>query len=305
MSAALQQSALEEAFERPGAPLVRNRNPAARESSRDVADILVAHRRISPQDAQRAREVMATSGKPFAWAAGKLKISNRQDVEIALAIRDSAVKDDPAAFGLSHEIVLVRRPLSREAERFRLATTRLATTNCEARLKGVAIAPAGASVNAPYVAANMAAAFAQLQRKTLLIDSDLRRPTARRLFAMRASAGLAGFLARAADFDEVALSAPIDNLSIICAGDVVRDPQPLLAGPRLREALALARAKYDVVIVLTAPIGTVADGQFAWAIVKSAIVVARKDVTRAEELGLISSVLRQIGAEALGAVLTL
>lgn len=302
MSAALRQAALAQAFE-PAAP-VQSAPALHPDGVRDVADILVAHSRINDKDAERARGLMARSGRSFAWSASKLKISNRQDIDIALAIRERSARDDQAAFMLARDLVVLRRPLGRATEQFRLLRTRLATTQAEFRLKGLVIAPAGGNVKASFVAANLAAAFAQLRRKTLVIDADLRQPTLARLFAVAPSPGLAGCLSGAAEFDDVALPAPIEGLWVAGAGESVRDPQPLLAGARLGEILERARSEFDVVIVLTAPFGTVADGQYALAIAKSALIVARKDFTRVEQLKELSTVLRQIGAEAIGSVLT-
>lgn len=303
MSAALQQSALIEAFERPAE--VRGAveaGPAA--PARDLADILLAHGRIGAEAAARIRETMGKTGRSFAWCAGKLKAARPADIEIALAIRERFLKDDAAAFRLARDLVLLRRPLARQAEQFRLLRTRLATTQSGPRLKGLAVAPAGRGVKGAYVAANLAAAFAQLQRRTLLIDADLRRPALARIFGLAPALGLAACLSQSAEFEEVARPSPVADLWIAAAEESLRDPQPLLAGARLEETLEKARSGFDVVIILTAPFGTAADGQFVWAAANSALVVARRDFTRAEELSQLGGVLRQVGADVLGAVMT-
>lgn len=308
MSAALQQSALRTAFDRPAPELVeRDLAPCAlepRQDARDVAEILVAHKRISAAQAERIRDVSAKTGKPFLWAAGRLKISSRSDIESALAIRSGAAQDDPAAFSLSKDIVVLRRPEAPQAEQFRLLRTRLATMGDAARLKELSIAPAGPNVRAEYVAANLAVAFAQLRRRTLLIDANLRRPSVSRVFASAPSGGLTAFLSRGAQFDDATSPTIVEFLSISSAGETVRDPQPLLAGHRLQEFLERARSRFDVVVTLTAPHGAVADGQFVWAHAKSAIVVARRDITRSAEIKELALVFRQIGAEAIGSVMT-
>jgi capsular exopolysaccharide synthesis family protein len=315
MSARFHQQALKAVFER--APIIDIADAAPKSdaptagaaktdiaSSRDLADILLAHGRMSLSDADRARALAASSGRSLVAALARLRSATAADVQIGQAISEGLVRDDEAAFRLDASLIVVRRPRTAEAEHFRLLRTRLLTTQKPERLKGISIAAVGAGVRGEFVAANLAAAFARLKRRTLIIDADLRRPSLARVFAAAAGPGLCELTSGLAAFDEALVATPIDGLDLMPAGRAPLDPQALLAATAFADALARARRDYDIVLILTAPFGPVSDGQFAWALARSALVVARRDVTRAADLRQMNVVLRQVGAEALGAVLT-
>lgn len=304
MTALRIQNELEVAFAPPALVAPATEQAVEPAPARELGDILTSLGRIDAASAERIRAVKERSGRSFAWAAGRLKLVKPGDVQAALAIQQGVLRADRAAFEVGPELACVRRPSSPEAEQFRLLRTRLLTTQSADRLKGFSIAPAGEGVKADCVAANLAIAFAQIHRSVLLIDAGLRSPCASRLFKS-AAGGLDALLSGALRFDEALQETPVERLSLLAAKGGCDNPQALLASQALSAMLDRARREFDIVIVLTAPFGPVADGQFVWAATKSALVVARRDVTRADELKRLNVVFRQIGADTIGAVMTI
>jgi capsular exopolysaccharide synthesis family protein len=301
------QRILEETF---AAPTAQRSALAAPDSmapsagaARELGEILTSLGRLDAETVQRIRALKTSSKRSFQQAATKLKAVSPEDLQTAVAIQHGSLRAERAAFGLSRHLSVIRRPYSPEAEQFRHLRTRLATTAAD-RLGSLAIAPVDEWSRAEHVAANLAAAFALLKRRTLVIDAGLRTPSLAPLLAVSRGPGLNGLLSGIVSFEDAVLETPVEALSLLSAGAANADPQALFAGEMLRKTLEEAKARYDVVIILTSPFGPVADGQFVWSAAKSAIAVARRDMTRAEPLKDMNVIFRQIGAELIGSVMT-
>lgn len=112
-----------------------------------------------------------------------------------------------------------------------------------------------------FCAINLAAAFAQQEMRTLLIDADLRKPVIEdRLFGRHDARGFSDFLAGNSELDDVVQPTEIKNLSVVSAGTVTSNPAELLARKsRVADFLSQATEKYDRVVVDSAPILAVSD----------------------------------------------
>ncbi len=292
MTAALLQSELRSAF----APTEAPREEAPPATPVELAEILKRFGRIDAAAAGRIAALQKQQGRSFAWAAGRLKLASPDQVNTAAAMSRGLLRDDRSAFALARDLVVVRRPQSTEAERFRHLRTHLITSQSPEKLNAFAVAPAGAG-RGTYVAMNLATALAFLKRRVVLIDADLRRPTIRKCFGLPAAEC-------GTDFDRPAEETSVCGLSVFAAGEAIPDAQERLAGDAFRALVNRCRRTFDITIVLAAPFDRTADAQFVFAETKSVIVVARRHETRAKSLVEIGAALRRIGAETLGAVLT-
>ena len=84
--------------------------------------------------------------------------------------------------------------------------------------------------------ANMAISFAQMGKRTLIIDSDMRNPSLHKLFSLNSKNGLSEILAGLTDNITVSKT-DIENLSVITAGKIPPNPAELLASPRFSRVL--------------------------------------------------------------------
>lgn len=106
---------------------------------------------------------------------------------------------------------------------------------------------------------NLAIAFAQTDRRVLIIDCDLRRPKLARLLRSSAPAGLSNVLMHP-DLLEVAIQHSEEyGIDAILSGDIPPNPSELLASNRMQRVLSLLRQRYDYIIVDTPPVEMVTD----------------------------------------------
>ena len=105
----------------------------------------------------------------------------------------------------------------------------------------------GKSINS----VNMAVSFAQMGKKTLLIDADMRNPTVHRLFSIPVKNGLSEILAGLTDNITVSKT-DIENLSVLTAGKIPPNPSELLSSERTDKLLAFDTPPVNLVTDPTA-----------------------------------------------------
>lgn len=108
------------------------------------------------------------------------------------------------------------------------------------------------------VTAKLACSLADAQKRVLLIDADLRRPTAHRLFRIANSYGLADVLQGAREVEDTWRTTHQGPV-VLTSGPRPADPQALLESDRLVQLLSVARCQFDVVVIDSAPLLAVAD----------------------------------------------
>lgn len=118
-----------------------------------------------------------------------------------------------------------------------------------------------------------------LGRRVLLIDGDLRRPTAHRLLHVRPKRGLTDVLQKTVSMDEAIVETAIPNLSLLPAGRPVRNPLALLTSSTFLEVIGQARGRFDAVFIDSPPLMPVVDTRFLKKLADLVLFVVRADAT--------------------------
>ena len=125
------------------------------------------------------------------------------------------------------------------------------------------------------VSANLAISFSKMEKRVLLVDSDLRRPNLHNIFKVENTAGLSNIIGKMVDFDDVVHRGVLPNLDILPSGTIPPNPSELLCSNRF---ISLSN-EYDYVIFDTPPIGAVADALLLKDLVAGFVVVLRERST--------------------------
>lgn len=149
---------------------------------------------------------------------------------------------------------------------------------------------------------NLAVSFAQMGKKTLIIDSDMRNPTMHRMFSIPAKNGLSEILAGMTDNITVSKTG-IENLSLLTAGKIPPNPAELLSSNRMDKLLEFVRSHYDCVFIDTPPINIVTDSTLFAKKITGYILIIKTDTTNTNDVKTTVSTLEQIDADILGFVL--
>ncbi len=274
------------------------------ERSQRMGDILVRMGRLSDEQVKEIVVHQKKSGELFGKTARKLGFVSAQEIQAALAVQFGYFHADPNNISIPPKLVTITRPFSQETEQFRMLRTRLLSQSGGAASRLLAITGATANVGAAYTTANLAITFAQANRKTLLIDTDLRTPHLESIFKVKPELGLGHYLNGECTLDEAKSSSQIRNLTLVTSGGRVHNPQELLGRPQFVDLILGSLDHYDSVLVHTPGGADVADGQFVWSLTKSVLLLARKNVTKAKEAQATSDLIRECGAHIVGSILT-
>lgn len=112
-----------------------------------------------------------------------------------------------------------------------------------------------------FVSTNLAASFALLGKKTVLVGMDIRSPQLAKMLSLSDSPGVTNYLSSPdQNINGIIQSvADVDNLSVIVAGPVPPNPSELLLGERTSQLIDELRKEFDIVIIDSAPIAMVSD----------------------------------------------
>jgi capsular exopolysaccharide synthesis family protein len=152
------------------------------------------------------------------------------------------------------------------------------------------------------VSCHLATSLARSGRKTLLVDCDLRRPAAHRLFGLAAEPGLSELLRGETTEEDVVQKTPIEDLDMIVAG--VWDPKATraLAQGRIAGVFESLKKKYDLIIVDSSPVLPVVDAILVGKHVDGVLFSVLRDVSRLPMVYAAHQRMAALGALMLGAI---
>ncbi|MBC1228721.1 CpsD/CapB family tyrosine-protein kinase [Listeria booriae] len=201
-----------------------------------------------------------------------------------------------------HKLIVQNRPLSPLSEQFRMIVENIELMSIDQGIKSIMITSADPSSGKSIISSNLAIAFAQKGKKTLLIDADLRKPTIHKYFRKNISLGLMGLIKKDTTFESAIIESDTANLSVLQAGLIPLNPATIIASERLKTILADLEEKFDHIIMDTPPILAVADAQILSGITDASVLVIRNDYTVTERARKASSRLEQSSKLFLGAI---
>ena len=193
--------------------------------------------------------------------------------------------------------------LSNYDEAIRTLRNSILLTDFDRRLRSVLLTSASPSEGKYTVAAHLAATHAGQQRRTLLIDGDLRRPSVHRLYQVPNSVGLSNVLLQQISWrDAVVRIDEIKGLDVLPAGPSTRRASDLM-GMGLAELIEEATRDYDLVILDAPPLLGFAEPLQMATAVDGVIVVARAGETSRKALSSVIAILNRLRANLVGIVL--
>jgi capsular exopolysaccharide synthesis family protein len=172
-----------------------------------------------------------------------------------------------------------------------------------ARPQSILISSALPSEGKTTISANLSVALAQLGKRVLSIDGDLRRPSIHRFFAMTNGTGLADYLQGSQDWRKIVHPSGVKGLSVIVSGGTPRNPAELLSSERMRELIQQARAHYDVVIVDSPTLLHMADSRVLASYVEAVVLVVKSGFTPRKLVQQAFANVRSVSARVVGVVL--
>jgi len=149
---------------------------------------------------------------------------------------------------------------------------------------------------------NLAVAFAQLDKKVLVIDSDLRKPRLHRIFKIGNRGGLSGYLVGKIELKEAIQNTSIKNFWLLPSGPVPPNPSELLNSARMKEMLEALRKVFDIILLDTSPVLATIDAVILSTLVDSTVLVLKAgEITRKPFMSAVEE-LKKANTKVLGVV---
>jgi succinoglycan biosynthesis transport protein ExoP len=204
------------------------------------------------------------------------------------------------------ELLSYVQPKSQISEAFRALRTSLLLSQAEHPPQVILVTSALPREGKTTAAVNLAVTLAQLGDRTLLMDSDLRKPGIRRALnlTMGKDFGLSSYLAGVSTLDEVIIPHPaITNLEALTTGPVPPSPADLLSSHRMREAIAELRRRYKFIVIDSPPIMAATDAVILSSLTDGVLLVVRSGETPKEAFTRTRDLLAAVKSRLLGVVL--
>lgn len=265
-------------------------------------EALIAHAKIQPQDVERILALQNSDNVLFGEAAKRLGLIKESDIKKVLSEQYAyAYSHDPSK--INEALIAAHTPFGDEVERLRSLRGQLLMRWFDLGHKTLAVTSTHADDASHLVTANLAIVFSQLNKKTLLIDTNLRSPMHQQLFDVESRVGLSNILANRQGSYQLSKHPALPNLSILSAGTPVPNPQELLSNGSFSELVDELSGLYDVILMECVPLNLGADYLPVVAKAKGTIVVTRQDVTKAHDLHVLQEQLKMTGAQVIGSVI--
>jgi capsular exopolysaccharide synthesis family protein len=204
------------------------------------------------------------------------------------------------------ELLSYAQPKSQISEAFRALRTSLLLSQAEHPPQVILVTSALPREGKTTAAVNLAVTLAQLGDRTLLMDSDLRKPGIRRALnlTLGKDVGLSSYLAGVSSLDEATIQHPtITNLSALTTGPVPPSPADLLSSHRMREAIAELRRRFKFIVIDSPPVMAATDAVILSALTDGVLLVVRSGETPKEAFTRTRDLLAAVKCRLLGVVL--
>ena len=265
----------------------------------DVESALVREHQLTQEAARRIRSLAREQGIGFSEAAIKLGLMNPDGTPTIVpkhagdpGERPGLVEAALRRASTSREIVLRQGepltpgdklklaldPYHPRNERMRVLRTELLLLNESSTANIVALVSPDSGEGRSQLAAELAISFAQLGRRTLLIDADMRKPQQHVLFGSENQYGLS----RALTENSRPYLHPIRDLlgMYLCtAGVIPSNPLELLSDGKFERMMQSWRSQYEFIVIDTPPVSKYADALAIATVVGRVLVVSRAQHT--------------------------
>jgi polysaccharide biosynthesis transport protein len=148
---------------------------------------------------------------------------------------------------------------SPHAEAYRVLRTNLLFSRKDDKLNTIAVVSAGAGEGKSTTVFNLATVFAQGGQRTLIVDSDLRRPTLHKMLHVTNNLGLTNYLLKQNSLEQVIQTSKLPTLDFLPSGKLPSSSLGILSSAQMRDLIGELKQRYDFVFFDSPPIMGVSD----------------------------------------------
>jgi tyrosine-protein kinase Etk/Wzc len=203
----------------------------------------------------------------------------------------------------SHRLVTHLNPKSPISEAYRTLRTNLQFSSTTDPVRSFLVTSAGPGEGKSTTTANLAIAMSLQGTRTILVDTDLRKPVVHKIFGVDKNRGLTNVLIGKMESSEVIQKSRIQNLDVIPAGILPPNPAELLGSQRMKDLVAELRESYDMCLFDSPPLIAVTDAAVLSKELDGILLVVKSGHTHREALNRGLELVRNVDSRILGVLL--
>jgi capsular exopolysaccharide synthesis family protein len=202
-------------------------------------------------------------------------------------------------------LITLTNPRSPAAEAYRTLRTNLTFfAALDKPVETLIVTSAAPDEDKSMVLANIAVTMAQGERRTILVDADLRRPRLHEMFGSANDRGLTNMIVEEAALDDPPLVAVgVENLWLLPSGPLPPNPADILGSRKMEQVIAALKARADIVLFDAPPVVAVTDAAVLGTKVDGVLLVVCAGRTRREHAQRAKELLERVHVRIVGAVL--
>lgn len=219
------------------------------------------------------------------------KVNSRYDIEKAVLV--------PVIAEIGHsqggETLAVRaNNRSMVAEQFRIMRSNLQYVLANIPKPVLMVTSSFSGEGKSFISTNLGAVMSLANKKTIILEFDIRKPKILSGLGMPKKPGLTNYLLGKISFDELPIEvAGYDNLYVLPCGPVPPNPSELLLDTRIKELFFYLKQNFDVIVIDTAPVGMVSDAMTLSEFADATLYLVRQRYTLKKQLGLADELARE------------
>ena len=205
---------------------------------------------------------------------------------------------------MKNELIVFSNPKSNVSEAFKTIRTNLEFSAVDEKIKSILVTSSMVGEGKSFVSANLAVSFAQNNKKTLIVDCDMRRGRQHKIFGADNTIGLSNLL-----LDDIESSlktyiqkTKVPNLYILPMGIIPPNPSELLNSSKNKQLMKLLEQKFEVIIYDGVPTNGLADSVVMSTMVDQVVIVCSVKKTPVELLEQTKKTLQNVSANIAGVI---
>ena len=198
--------------------------------------------------------------------------------------------------------IVEKDPKSIASESYRTLRTNIQYSSFDKECKVIVVTSSVPGEGKSTTSGNLALSLAEGEKKVILIDCDLRKPSVHKNFGLSNTIGLSDIIVDKESVTNVGYKYN-RNLTILTAGKIPPNPAEMLGSKSMSSLIEALRTVFDYVVLDTPPVQAVTDAQILSAKADGTILVVKAESTKKELVHNTVNLLKKVNSNIIGTVL--
>lgn len=219
------------------------------------------------------------------------KITSRNDIE---RLTDATILGEVGHSFDNENLVVTHSNRKVIAEQFRILRSNLQYVLRNIKKPVILVTSSFSGEGKSFVSTNVGAVMALTNKKTIILEFDIRKPKVLSHLGLPKRPGLSNYLLGKVNVEDLPMPVPgYDHLFVLPCGPLPPNPAEILLDPKLNDLFTFLKENFDVIVMDTAPVGMVSDAMTLSRFADCTLYIVRQGHTYKKQIGLIDEYYRE------------